>query len=199
MTKLLPRCLSFVLLGLVVGCGGGGTAPPEPTASELTEAGWAHFAAGRFQEAAASFSDAIAVDPAFADAYNGRGWASLRLIRFGEALGAFAAALNLGLGTADPLAGRALALRDLEPVDWAATGEAAAGALAADGRYVFSRDPSLDWKDLRLVLGHALFARGDYAGANEQVRLLGGAPADPASETFVLDLLRELERLGTEP
>jgi tetratricopeptide (TPR) repeat protein len=188
-----------VLVLFLSACGGGGAEPRVPTAGELTEEGWARYAAGRNPEAAASFTEAVAVDPDFADAYNGRGWANLRRTRFPEALADFSAAIDRGLAAPDPAAGRALALRDLEPVDWTATAEAAVAVLAEDAAYVFSRDPSLDWRDLRVLLGQARFAVRDYTGANQQIAILGGTPADPGSATFVRDVLAELERLAAEP
>lgn len=191
------RWFPFLLL-LLAACGGGDSTEPVvlATPEELTEEGWAHYAQGRDVEAAARFAEAIAMDPAFADAYNGRGWANLRRLRFAEALDDFADALAFGLDTADPLAGRALVLRDLEPVQWGAVAETARLALTADSRYIFARDPALDWRDLRILLGQALFADREYEGVNDQIRLLGGTPADPASASFVRDLLAELERLA---
>lgn len=50
---------------------------------------------------------------------------------------------------------------------------------------------------MRLILAQSHFALGQYAEANDQVGQLGGNMQDPLSDTFVEDLLAEIERLGT--
>ena len=51
---------------------------------------------------------------------------------------------------------------------------------------------------MHLVLAECRYGLGDYAGANAEVDSLGGSVQDPASPTFVGDLLLEIQRLQAE-
>jgi tetratricopeptide (TPR) repeat protein len=178
------------------GCGtsdeGNGPTPP----STHVDRGWEAFEAGDFADAESHFEAAIAEDLANSEAHNGLGWTNMKLDDLQEALTSFDAALTHGFIGADPHAGKAILLRDLEPVDYAAAITSANSALGIESDYVFAHDADLDWKDLRLVLAQSHFALGAYDEANSQVGTLGGNEQDPASSTFVEDLLAEIERLG---
>jgi tetratricopeptide (TPR) repeat protein len=178
------------------GCGssdeGDGPTPP----STLVDQGWEAFEAGDLADAKSNFEAAIAEDLANSEAHNGLGWTNMKLDDLQDALTSFDDALTHGFTGADPHAGKAILLRDLEPVDYAAAIASASTALGIESDYVFVHDADLDWRDLRLILAQSHFAMGAYAEANSEVGALGGSVQDPASSTFVEDLLAEIERLG---
>jgi tetratricopeptide (TPR) repeat protein len=186
---------------LVVGCSAdedpgfdpGEDPAPDPT---LVELGWAAFGADQFNTAEELFSQAIAEDATNHEAHNGKGWALLRLDGLATAIVSFDAALNNGFAGADPHVGKAILLRDLPPVNYAAAVAAANTALSIDSDFVFAHDEELDWKDVRLILAQCYYATGQYNEANNQVVLLGGTEQDPNSPTFVEDLLAEIQALG---
>ncbi|MDH3215763.1 MAG: hypothetical protein OEN01_05655 [Candidatus Krumholzibacteria bacterium] len=184
---------------LLVGCGDDGTGPPPPPPPpppSLVEQGWEAFENGDFFVAANKFQQAITDDPANAEARDGFGWSSLKLGNLQDAQTSFDEALVNGFAGADPHVGRAIVLRDISPPDFTAAIDAAGAALAIDSVYQFAHDTELDWRDVRLVLAQSHFALSAYDQANAQVGLLGGNMQNPASTTFVADLLAEIERLG---
>ena len=125
---LLAACMVTVLGG----CGDSdeGT-DPIPTLTYV-EQGWEAFEAGDFTGASSYFAWAIAEDPADSEAHNGLGWATMKLFDLQDALISFDAALTHGFSGADPHAGKAILLRDLEPVDYAAAIASAGTALGIE-------------------------------------------------------------------
>ena len=78
-------------------------------------------------------------------------------------------------------------------VDWADS------ALAIDPDYVFEHDPTFDWKDLRLILAQSYYGLSQYDEAQAQVDILNpDNTLDPESDTYMEDLLAEIQRLGEE-
>jgi hypothetical protein len=101
--------------------------------------------------------------------------------------------------TGDPRAGKSVVYRDRDPIDLEAAIAWADSALAIDEEYCFTHDTKFDWYDLRLIRAHSYFELALYAEAKAEVDFLDPMNTlDPASETFVEDLLAELQRLGDE-
>jgi hypothetical protein len=163
--------------------------------ASLTLEGWSHFEAEDYASALSKFDQAISNDIDCGDAYNGRGWSLIRTNSLSMAISSFTTALLKGVRTPDPYAGEAVAYRDLEPADFERAIAAADSALGRDVRYVFAHDPHFDWRDLRLILAQCHFATSRYEMANAQIDSLGGDVQDPGSDTFVEDLLEEIQRL----
>jgi len=192
MGLLLAACAVMVLTG----CGSSDEVVDPIPLPTLVDQGWDAFESGDFVGAKSDFERAIADDPENGAAHNGLGWANMRLDDLQGAVTSFDAALTHGFTGADPHAGKAIVLRDLEPVDYAAAIGSANTALGIESDYAFAHDAGLDWQDLRLILAQSHFALGEYDDANTQVGLLGGTAQNPVSPTFVEDLLAEIERLG---
>ena len=196
--------LRFVCLSLVISLSAAcaqdralDTPPPPDADPTLVDEGWNVFESGDYDAAASAFIQAITEDASNSEAHNGLGWALLSLGNLKNSLLSFDAALANSFTGADPHVGKTVILRDHRPpVDYAAAIAEANMALAIDGDYAFAHDPKLDWKDVRLILAQSYFATGAYIEANNQVELLGGNVQDPASPTFVLDLLAEIQALG---
>jgi tetratricopeptide (TPR) repeat protein len=186
------RALATIAMMILISCGSSGGTEPEP---DRVAEGWAAFEAGNFSGAQAAFEEAVAAQSSNGAAHNGLGWAKLQLAALPEAKTSFSTALDRGFVGVDPHAGLAIVYRDLPPVDYDAAIASANRALAVEPGYVFAHDATLDWRDLRLVLAHSLFALGRYVEANAEIVALGGSSQDSNSATFVEDLLREIERL----
>jgi len=190
-------------LALSAGCGGGGggddgTGPTDgELAAEYTANGWEAFEAGNISTAQGHFEDALEKVGTYGQAHLGLGWCQASTGDYTDAKASFDAAIANGISGADPFAGKAAALRDITPPDYSGAVSAASSALSAAPSYQFSHDSSFDWRDLRLIMAQCYFALGDYESANDQLGLLGGDEQDEGSETFVEDLLAELEELGS--
>ncbi len=195
-------CITFlVALSVLGGCFNGGD-DDKQTCESLTAEGWATFEAGNFSSAESDFHAAISLSADCVEARNGVGWCQLRQGWLEQAIEWFDLALSLGLSTADPHAGKAIACRDVgrdrKDDDYAEAIASAQAALEIAPRYVFGHDDTIDWRDLRLILAQCYFHEGEYELANAEVDSLDeGNPQDQASETFVEDLLGEIQRLGT--
>ena len=195
-SRLLAAGLVVALIHICMGCTDNGFSP-EPTRDDLLSEGWAEFEAGDFVSARGAFEDAALKDPGCCEAFAGEGWCCLKLDSLVTAIACFDEALARGDSTADPHAGKAFARRDLMPVDFTSVVESAQTALGIELRYSFIHDPSADWRHLRLTLAHSYFALGDYGAAKTQVDSLDpGNGLDPASGSFIEDLLGEIQSLG---
>ncbi|MFH1313735.1 MAG: tetratricopeptide repeat protein [Candidatus Eisenbacteria bacterium] len=198
MKSYLSAASIALVLCLFMGCGENGC-KPEATPEQLTREGWDRFEDNQYQGALLKFDQALGRDPGHGEAYNGVGWCCANLDSLEAGIDAFDHAISHGVITADPRAGKAVIYRDLEPVDFQTAIGWADSALAIDSDYVFSHDTSLDWKDLRLILAHSYYGLSQYDEAKAQVDILNpGNTLDPGSDTYVEDLLAEIQRLGDE-
>lgn len=172
---------------------------PRHTAADFVEDGWASFESGDLAEAHTAFAKAVAEDPGVSDAHCGLGWCCLRLDSLEAAIAHFDEARSNGDASADPCVGLALACRDIEPARFHDAIEWAARALTIAPHYAFDHEPDLDWKDIRLILAQSHYALADYEAAKVQVDVLNpGNSLDPTSDTFVEDLLAQIQRLGEQ-
>jgi tetratricopeptide (TPR) repeat protein len=194
--KVLLAMLCGCGLLLAVGCGrdGGG---PSDTAASLTAAGWVLFEKGEYDLAIAKFSQALNLDAAYADAYNGLGWAYANLDSLAHSLENFGLCISQDSTLADPYAGCAPVYRDYEPepAHFDSAVAYASEALGKDSDYQFSHDTSFDWRDLHLIMAQSYYGLGEFLSAKDEVDALGGISLDPQSPTFVEDLAAEIERL----
>lgn len=169
--------------------------------------GWESYGAGQMADARAEFWEAVIGDPGCVDAYNGLGWTYAGMDSLDRARAGFEAAVAEDSTFADALAGLALVASALEEHALVVTSATAVLEEEGDG-YVFRRDPSVDARDLRLVLAMSYLAQEDYDAVQTQVDLLdpdnGLDPGTPASwwvggiqyATYEEALLAELELLG---
>jgi tetratricopeptide (TPR) repeat protein len=179
-----PLPALFILLLLTAGCGKNGAGSRAP---EETELGWAAWEAGEYTTARTRFLAAVSEDAGYAEAHHGLGWAHAFLGSLPQAVTAFTTARLRGLSTPDPDAGLAIVLRDLPDLDGAIA--SALAALGASSAWSFSHRPSIDWRDLRLILAQCYFRKGPgtFDEAQDQVDILdptnGLDPASPATWT----------------
>lgn len=191
--------LACVLAAFLLACGGRdrGAGPTPPDAATLVAQGWEYYTEGDLTAARSAFEDAETADPTHAPAPHGLGWTHLRLGQLATAQAALERAAADGFAASDLDAARALVLRDLAPVDWSAARAAADRVLLAVPGYMFTHDPSLDWRDLRLLIAQASFFLGDDARVRAEIVALGAVPPDPGREDYVAELLRVLDALGS--
>jgi tetratricopeptide (TPR) repeat protein len=186
--------VTVAFVAIAAGCGSDGG--PKITAAGLTADGWKLFESGEVSEALATFEDALAITSTYGEAYNGIGWCCIRLDSLERGAQSFGAAMANGVTSADPPAGMAIIYRDFEPVDFELAVHFADSALSLDPNYSFDHDPRLDWRDLRLILAQCLLGLKRYQEAKDQVDILNPANTlDPAADTFVEDLIFEVQRL----
>jgi tetratricopeptide (TPR) repeat protein len=168
-----------------------------PDAADLVARGWARFEAEDLDGARSAFEEAESLDPAYAPAPHGLGWALLRLGELRSAQEAMTRAAARGFTDPDLDAARALVARDLVPVEWSQARQAAERVLLASALYRFNHDPTLDWRDLRLLIAQASFVLGDYPRIAAEIVALGQTPPDPSDSDYAAALLQQLQDLGT--
>lgn len=181
-------CLLALGLFMAVGCGGGDDGPsgptePTDTAVTRTAAGWAHFEAGRWDDAVAEFQAALALDPTHGPAHGGLGWARLQLALTPVAMEAasthFSAAIASGEAGADVLAGRASARLGAGGLSLPGAVSDAVAALESSPLFQFARRSSFDVRDLRLLVAAAWLAQGDLDAALAMADQISASGIDP--------------------
>jgi tetratricopeptide (TPR) repeat protein len=172
-------------------------APPGCNPSEFISLGWTDFDNGDYDTATDRFRAAIECNafswPDHADSYAGMGWTHLMLEDIAECLQWLEVAIAEGYASSDMHAARAAAERDLPDFEEAIY--SAGVVLDSHPDYVFSHKKSYDWRDLRIIRAQSFFALAEYESVNQEIELLGGTVQDPQDESFIDNLLAELERL----
>ncbi len=139
---------------------------------KLTSQGWIDFAAGNYQEAAESFTQATQANSLFMDAYNGLGWAYARLDSLGLANNNFTTCMvseeNMQIYK-DACAGRSFvnlaqnqynrAISDVEKVIIKID---ESGYFQEYLDYIFRHEPGITQEDLKLVMAESFFMLGNY-------------------------------------
>lgn len=151
------------------GCGGSGLGPAE----RRTNGGWVQFEAGRFQEAADFFLEALDIDSTLVDAHLGAAWSYARLGDMSPAHHHFYQVYAFSdYPNADALAGHCAVSNATGQYGWAvATGRS---VIYVDTLWVFSHDVTVDIRDVRLLIAQSAFAIGGeaYEIAQDQVNYL---------------------------
>ncbi len=190
-------CILFVLI-LLPGCGKDFNNPLDPENSsyeppyiKYTKQGWEEYENKNFEPAIEYFRKATDNNKNYADAYVGLGWSYFmnRLILI--AIFEFQEALAIEPKQADAhvgLAGAYLAEEKYEPAI-----EHAQEALNAEPEYTFSHNPAISKRNVQMVLSVSYYYVGDYENALEQLKSLKEVELDEESESFPIDLLREIE------
>lgn len=183
-----------------LGCSDSGLGPAE----RRTNGGWAKFEAGEYQSALEFFLEAIELDSSLADAHLGAGWAYARLGELGPAHHQFYQVYEYSDDpNADALAGHCAVSNATGYHSWAmSTGRS---VIYEDTSWVFSHDPTVNIRDVRLLVAQSAFAEGGeaYVIAQEQIDYLDpGNGIDPDTPetwnghpSYTAALLHEIELL----
>ena len=150
-----------------------------------TSLGWISFTAGEYSNALGHFQAAINLAVNHADAYLGLGWSHLLLDELSSARVELQQAIMKGLPTVDADAG--LAVINMEFPNLPLAISHALTVLNSDPQWVFSRQTSIDYRDMRLLLAQCYFRQGEewFDEAQAQVNILdptnGLEPGDPGT------------------
>lgn len=190
----LMRCAcaaSIVWMLSVFGCSSNPAEPQQKaTDKEYLALGWSDYEGGRYDSAVNNFTQAYngSSTPAVrTEALSGRGWSYAQKRNLQMAKGDFT--FDLGIAGITPdvrndvRVGNAFVLYALN--DFAGSDSLASAALADNPTYVFSHDPKVTTKRVRLLLAQSYFASGQFALAAGQLDIIDAVHAphssDPAS------------------
>ncbi|MCK6541155.1 hypothetical protein L6Q79_00575 [bacterium] len=187
--KIIFCALAIVLLS---SCG------PDPGTSEDYAAtvaeGWTFFETGSYPQAKERFRAAIAIDPAFSEAFTGLAWSQMKTDSLDEAVTVFSFGSATSDVTADLWAGWAFTEHALK--QYTASNGRITNALAADANWIFSHTAGLSVSDLRVLTAENHFALGSYAASLSAVQQLNAAfTADVTTTAGQSALAAEIERL----
>ena len=193
----LALCLGLSLcLGCSDDCVNG---PDEMTLADA----WGTFAGGEYDEAVTDFHTLIASDSSSSAAYSGLGWSFAFNDQLDSAHLAFDHALQLDSSLTDVLAGQSAVSH--ANGDFTSAIVEASMALALEPEWSFAHNPTIDYRDLHLIMAEAYFALGDgyYASALQRVKILNpGSTLSPDDAqtwdnhpTYAAALLKEIETL----
>ncbi len=193
--------LSWLILG-VFGCGRGYDNPFDPSNSShevaYVKEGWHAYRTGNTDVAIEKFESALKSNDNSAEAHNGLGWSFFKKQDLPEAIGAFSSAIeieptmleaHIGLAGAHFATGEYnSAIKHAKDVITSEAGQS----------FISEHDPSITILSVRLILAMSYFQISDYEKALEQVEWLNPDHAvDPQKESYIEDLLREIELLYT--
>ncbi len=194
----LKTFLTIMVCLLVVGCekDDEDTSNQALTASELTTQGWRAFESGDYLTALNNFNMALSKDNNFSDAYNGLGWTSGKIpARLNEAPNYFARSYALDTTRYDALGGWAFAV--YQQGNWSSAIEKGDSLLHRRPGWRFLHEPTLDFRDVWLMIAAAYFNLADYYAAYRTIveHLNAGFEADVNTPAGRRELLEEIERL----
>ena len=194
---LAVLAVTFIALA-IAGCGGGeGAQGPALTADELTIAGWEAFEEADYSTALGHFQAALEQDASHSDALNGAGWSSGRLPqRLEQATGYFSRSLASDTTRYDALGGWAFVEYSRE--EWQSALGKADSLLHRRPRWLFLHEPTLDFRDVRLLSAKIYYILGDFDASLEVIvtYLNLTFEADVSTEAGRRELLEEIARLG---
>lgn len=162
------------------------------TEEKLRKEGWGSFESGDYQDALDKFDAAIAENPTYFKAYEGRGWARLRLENVDGAEQDFQFAQQ-NTERLDAFAGDAFI--KLANSEFETAIEDAEWVLQKKSKYVFKHDEDVDHRDMKLVAAFSFFHLSNYTKCMEYVVQLNPNFDENATTS---ELLQELERLNVE-
>lgn len=188
--------LTLVCCGMLFlnGCSNGAGGTEDLTAQELTELGWVSYSAKDYVTALTHFSEALAKDAAYADAYNGRGWSHAQTNDLTTAATDFTDGIARSAALLDLRAG--LAFVHNARKEYPASVQRGLEVVQTNPSWVFPRDHAISASDVRLLLAAGYFAQGNYTAALQQVVLLNASfTADVSTVNGQRALAEEIERL----
>jgi len=189
--------LIFLCLGLA-GCQKSSTGTDE-TASQLTTEGWAAYAARNYALAVTKFADATNQDATFSDAYNGLGWSYAKQDKPQSAISSFTTGLTRSPNNPEMNAGLAFAYNAEK--DYAQSITAGLAVLGANASWQFSRDTSISYTDIHLLLAEDYFSQPspDYTQSLSEVRIVDPSfNADVTTVAGQTALGHEIEQLRSQ-
>ncbi len=156
----------------------------EPESPDYVEHGWELMAELDYRGAIPQFEEGAALDPTYADAFNGLGWAYAKLGSADTSAGHFITGEAKGdtsvVGT-EVLAGLAFSKLALGEFDDAVTN--GKEALVRDPNWVFEHDTDIYFDHLTLAIATGFYGSGEFDSSRVWVRQL-----DPTYDTDVTTL-----------
>ena len=190
--------IASILCVVLESCGKGGTGPEDKTPAQLVSEGWQAFLARNYQPAVGLFGEAISKDANYVDAYNGAGWSNAKLNSLSAAINNFALGYARDPNNLEIKAGLSFVYNADKDYDQSIV--LAKDVVQANPNWVFSRSPSIDVSDLRLLLAENYFAIAEFDSSYDQVYMLDSTfTADVstiAGQTLLAQRIEKLERNG---
>jgi tetratricopeptide (TPR) repeat protein len=196
----------FVILVLIVGCGGDNlTGPSVGSANRMVSDGWGLYKIGEYNSALSKFNGALKLNPKLVDVYNGLGWTHFALNNIKQAVQQFNTGAGKNPNYLDVIVGSAFS--SYENNDYSVENGSLKWALKAievDSAgfdmngvdYTFSHNPKVTAKELRKIIALSYFYIGKFEDSYNQLKkYLNGYTLDPKASNFPSELLKELERV----
>lgn len=191
MKKFHVRIL-LIAIALSTGCqngGGGGE-----TADQLVKDGWGAYASKSYRSAASKFNQAISMDGNLTDAYNGAGWSYAQLSILDTSVLKFTTGRMHDSANTEINAGLGIVENALKA--YASSIQFAGSALQKNPAWTFSRDNTVNWSDLQVLLAEDFYALSLYDSSLVHVKTLNASfTADVSTFAGQKLLSQEIELL----
>ncbi len=146
------------------------TEPKEKTAAQLLAEGWQAYQGKNYQLAQTRFSEALTKDANLVDAINGLGWTNAKLNKIDTAISFFDSGLDIDPSNLELMAGLAFVYNAKKK--YQSSNELANSILQVNQNWSFSKDPSVNYQDIHLLLARNYFAIAEYVLSYEHVKIL---------------------------
>ena len=201
----IKRTVIYFLIAIifgVFGCGREYDNPFDPSNSShevvYVKEGWHAYRAGNTDVAIEKFESALKSNDNSTEAYNGLGWSFFKKRDLPEAIGDFSSAIEIEPTMLEAHIGLAGAHFAAGEYNSAIKHAAYVITSEAGQSFISEHDPSITILSVRLILAMSYFQVSEYEKALEQVAWLNPNHAvDPQKESYIEDLLREIESLYT--
>jgi tetratricopeptide (TPR) repeat protein len=197
------------LLFLLAACAGGnlGVNPPPPDpvqAREKIDAAWKEYEKAQYYQAIELFNEARVLDSSVLDIYNGLGWSYFKIHNLITSLANFSTAISGDSSFPEAMVGYGVSA--FEKAEYAPAIQVFTTLTKRDSlqfnlvgtdEFVFKHDASVTSRKVRKILALSYFYSGQFTEAYNQLKqyLDPVTKVDPASETFVKDLLNALKQI----
>ncbi|MDI6765960.1 MAG: hypothetical protein QME52_03960 [Bacteroidota bacterium] len=146
------------------------TEPEGKTAAQLLAEGWQAYQGKDYQLAQTRFSEALTKDANLVDAINGLGWTNAKLNKLDSAMSKFLFGLNKDTTNLEMKAGLAFVYNARK--NYSSSNELALAILQSNPTWSFSKDASINFKDVQLLVAKNFFAIANYTQSLAYVKLL---------------------------
>lgn len=146
------------------------TEPEEKTAVKLLAEGWQAYQGKDYQLAQTRFSEALTKDANLVDAINGLGWTNIKLNRLDSAVSKFLFGLSKDTTNLEMKAGLAFVYNAQK--NYSSSNELSLALLQLNPTWSFSKDTSINYKDIQLLAAKNFFALANYSSSLAYVKLL---------------------------
>jgi len=192
--KKIRSIYIYLLVGILAGCQSGDGGGGGETADQLVKDGWGAFISRDYKTAVSKFNQAITMNGALVDAYNGAGWSYAKLDSLNSSVTKFDTGLLRDSVNTEINAGLGIVQNALKA--YQSSIQYTRSVLQQNPSWIFSRDNTINSSDLQVLLAEDFYAISSYDSSLAHIRILNSSfNADVSTFAGQKSLSQEIEVL----